>query len=637
MNYDGRRTSCTRVLMAVAAAVVALWAGGWADFLSEKPPGAEAQRIVDQFSGVRPVTEPNIPIPGVYKEPPQIIEQLVGGKPEFKLFYSCNYHTSDELKQVVYDQFATVIFDEKGKSTRQVDYTVSSVAATNQLIVRCPNREDAEAVLEVLARADIAPVQVKIDCIISEVYADKTLDWQTTTLIQQLFGEDIWAGPAGQPFGMAVDELLKQPSLLPAFPGASLRELARAKMGLQIGYANEKYLALVDILESQGYLKILMNPSLEIVNGKTAKISQSQKVPLQRAYLSSGAVAQWVESKMEYEDVVDSLQITPHVFAQNYIGLETTIVLGSKLTPEGVKQLPIITKKQIDNKENRIRQGESLVIGGMRKSEKRDVIRGVPFLKDIPIIGILFSGRDFEERVVETIFILTPTISTSGRPNEEVIEEVRRKHEPSSDSKTLPEGIMDPFGFKAREREQQRKTDEAEQARLQAEAKGAEARHAVREAQVLAGRAETQVQLATADASRVKADAEKLVVEAKTSQEKAAAAAKQAQDQLETVKAALDKAKADAQTAQAEIERLKAQVKEAEQKAAAAEKQAQAEIPKATTEAETESSEKPEQESQQNQAGAANSQSTTAEAPAGKNKVDPTGPKQGEQAAKAGS
>ncbi len=639
MNYDGRRTSCTPVLMAVAAGVVALWAGGWAEFLSEKPPGVEAQRIVDQLSGVRPVTEPNITVPGVYKEPPRIVEQLVGGKPEFKLFYFCNYHTSDALRQVVHEQFATMIFDEKGKSSRQADYTVSAMPATNQLIVRCPNREDVEAVLELLQHVDVPPTQVKIDCVISEVYADKTLDWQTSTLIQELFGESIWAGPAGQPFGMDVSQLLQEvyaSGIQPAFPGASLREIARSKMGLQMGYAGEKFLTLVDILESQGYLKILMNPTLEVVNGKTAKISSIQKVPLQRITVER---PDWhyLSTQTQYEDVVDSLEITPHVFADNYIGLETNILLGSKLTPEGVKQLPIITKKQIDNKENRIRRGESLVIGGIRKSEKRDVVRGVPFLKDIPILGILFSGRDFEERVVETIFILTPTISTGGRPNEEVIEEVRRKHDPSSESRTLSEGITDPFGFKAREREQQRKTDEAEQARLRAQAETAEARHVAREAHVLAERAETQVQLATADASRVKADAEDLVVEAKASQEKAAAAAKQAQDQLETVKAALEKAKTDAQAAQAEIERLKAQVKEAEAKAAAAEKQTQTEIPKVTTEGETENSEKPKQESQQSRAGAADSQNTAGKAATGKNRADPIRPKQGEQTANAGA
>jgi type II secretory pathway component GspD/PulD (secretin) len=99
------------------------------------------------------------------------------------------------------------------------------------------------------------------------------------------------------------------------------------------------------------------------------------------------------------------------------------------LTPEGVKQLPIITKKEIENKENRIRPGESLVIGGIRKTEKRDVVRGVPLFQDIPLLGFLFSGRDFEERAVETIFVLTPTISTGGVPTQQVVAEIEKKHQ----------------------------------------------------------------------------------------------------------------------------------------------------------------------------------------------------------------
>jgi len=360
----------------------------------------------------------------------------------------------------VHEQFATKLFDKKGKETKLVDYTVTSVAPTNQLIVRCPTKEDADAVLELLEMVDVPPIQVKISCIISEVYADRTLDWQTTLQIEELFGEQIWVGPAGQKFGTTVSDLLIEGDWLPAFPGASLRELARAKMGLKMGYwETDKYLALVDLLESQGYLKILMNPTLQSINGKPAKVSSLQHVPLQETYMKS-PLAEWVETRIEYKDVIDSLEITPHVFADG-IGLETTIVLGSKLTPEGVKQLPIVTTKEIENTENRIRLGESLVIGGIRKSEKRDVIRGVPFLKDIPVLGILFSGKDFEERVVETIFILTPTISTGGIPREEMIEEVRSKHEPPS-AGALHEAIMDPFGFKAREKEQQRKADESE-------------------------------------------------------------------------------------------------------------------------------------------------------------------------------
>jgi hypothetical protein len=611
MDYGGHKLSRSRIAGAIAAVMALLWVGGCEGFFAQESAGVQSESIIKELSRIRPVAEPNIPIPDVYKEPPQIREQIVGGKPEFKLFYFCNYHTSDELKQVVHDQFATKVFEKPDKPPAVVpDYTVTSVPATNQLIVRCPYKEDVEAVLELLRYVDVSPIQVKIDCIISEVYADKTLDWSTSLEVEELFGEQIWAGPSGQPFGMAVDELLKQPSLLPAFPGAAMRELARAKMGLQVGYANDKYLALVDILESHGYLKVLMNPSLEVVNGKTAKVSSSQKVPLQRAYLSSGAVAQWVESKMEYEDVVDSLQITPHVFAQNYIGLETTIILGSKLTPEGVKQLPIITKKEINNKENRIRQGESLVIGGMRKSERRDVRRGLPFLKDLPIIGILFSGSDFEERVVETVFILTPSISTGGKPNGEMVEDLQRKHEPAKQTGELSDTLNDPFGVEASKKEQERKADQAEQSRLAAEAEKAEARHAVREAGVRTERAETQAQRATAEVSNVRTDSQKLIAQAKTTEEKAVADAKQAQGELEKAKAELAKAKTDTQTAQAEIEKLKEQVKQAEQKAAAAEKRAQPET------------QKPKAQDQPAQAEAKNSQTETGKADSGQSKQD---------------
>lgn len=188
---------------------------------------------------------------------------------------------------------------------------------------------------------------------------------------------------------------------------------------------------LIDLLESRGYLKILMEETLEVVNGGTATISSSQKVPLERTTMRSTR-SDYLETKTIYEEVIDSLKITAHVYSDGYIGLETDVTLGSKNTPEGVKQVPIITKKVIKNKENRIRQGESLVIGGIRKTEEYAVVRGVPILKDLPLIGFLFSSEDTESRAVETIFILTPTISTDGRPTEEVMKNIQIIHDPES-------------------------------------------------------------------------------------------------------------------------------------------------------------------------------------------------------------
>ena len=330
------------------------------------------------------------------------------------------------MKQIINEQFATKLFDEKGKSANVNDYTVTANPATNQLIVRCPLEADIDAVMEIIKEIDIPPIQVRIDCMVSELYADLTVDRETSMAIKNLFGEGITLG--GQENNGDL-----------AFPGAELRDPARAKFGLKVGVNQDHFKALVDILVSRGYMKILMNPSLEIVNGETAKIQSKQHQPLQQITVQSGGYGgvPVLSTQTEYYEVIDSLQITPHVYAEGYIGMETSAQIAAYLTPEGIKQTPIVTERTITNKDNRIRLGESLVIGGIRKSEKRDVIRGVPILKDIPLLNLLFSGRDFEERATEVIFILTPSISTKGKPNKDMVEMLKDRHA-SPASRSLP-------------------------------------------------------------------------------------------------------------------------------------------------------------------------------------------------------
>jgi type II secretory pathway component GspD/PulD (secretin) len=423
-------------LIKAGVLIVALWMGGWGSIFAQTDTEHEAEQTLSDLK-IDLTPDPNVAMPEIYRTPPQITKQTVGGTDEWKLFYFCRYHTSDELQKIIHEQFATKLFEKPDKPpTVTPDYTVSSNPATNQLIVRCPLKEDAEAVLQTLEHVDVPPIQVKIECLVSEVYADMTFDRETTLAIDNLFGEKVVMSPAGTTFGADVRQLVQEDKYLPAFPGASLREVARSRMGLNIGYlsadkAGHAFTLLIDLLESRGYLKILMNPTLEVVNGGTASVSSQQKVPLDRTTMRS-TISDYLETKTEYVDVIDSLKITAHVFADGYISLETDVMLGSKNTPEGVKQIPIITKKEIQNKQNRIRQGESLVIGGMRKNEEFAVVRGIPILKDIPIIGFLFSSEDTENRAVETIFILTPTISTDGRPTQEVMKQVQQIHQPDS-------------------------------------------------------------------------------------------------------------------------------------------------------------------------------------------------------------
>lgn len=202
-----------------------------------------------------------------------------------------------------------------------------------------------------------------------------------------------------------------------------MRSIGRSDIGLKASISREKFTALIDLLESRGYAKVLMRPTVEVVNGKTARIQIKERIPIHEKILSGNTVIDTVK----YQDIMDFLEVTPHVYSDGTIGLRTSIGISSK-SPNGVEQVPIITDLQITNEENRIRKGQSLVIGGVIKTERISVIRGVPLLKDIPGLGILFSGKDFEDRVKEILFILTPSISSNGTEYVELMEDIRQKH-----------------------------------------------------------------------------------------------------------------------------------------------------------------------------------------------------------------
>jgi hypothetical protein len=410
-------------------------------------------------------------------------------------------------------------------------------------------------VLEVLTLADIPPVQVKIECIVSELYADKTMDWETTVLIENLFGENVFLG----------GKLDDSGGVLPAFPGAALRDPARSLFGLNAGYVDifndpgHRVAAVVDLLESKGYLKILMNPTLEVLNGQTAKVSSQEHLPLQETFIRS-TDSDFFETKTEYYDVVDSLQITPHVFADGYISLDTEIVMGARSIPEGVKQVPVVTERRISNKENRIREGDSLLIGGIRKIEERSVIRGVPFLKDIPLINTLFSSKDSEERAVETLFILTPTISGGGIPEKEMMKRVRKRRASPEYDYGWEEVFKDPLGFNAYTDHVEGQAAEAEYERFKAELDKAAAQEEVEKVKDELLKAAEQVITEKAKAGRAQSKARKAQQEAEEAKQAFLNAQKEtekADDSVDADEEVSSEEKKDSKTEQSKEEKPK--------------------------------------------------------------------------------
>ena len=568
--YHAQRIVCGLIVIAM------LFVCGCGDFFAEKPIEIQSQLMLNDISRIEENTAITNPLPEMYRGPAKRVKVKNG----VKLFYFTKHHSVDNLAELVATQFADMT-SKDGKTMYAPHYIVSGNAATNQLIVNCPNDTEADEVLEFITMVDVPPIQVNIDCLVIERFADITKDWESTIFIENFLGEGITLG--GKTKIVEFPDGTFEEALLPTFPGASLRESKRSTFGLDIGFwqnqgiAGHQIRAAVDLLVSRGYLKILMNPVLETVNGQKATIISKEYAPIQKIVTQEGSTI-LPYSLTDYVWVEDTLEVTPHVFADGSIGLETVIKIGSKSKPEGVVQVSIITERSIDIKENRIAPGKSLIIAGIKKTEERAVIRGVPFFKDLPLIGILFSSKDFEEKATEVIFILTPSISSGGIEYAEMIEKVREKQAPPEYEMGLKEILTDPFGPSTYLEQIEKQASEAEVERCNAQIEKDQALEETSQMKYELIETGKQVEQARQQAEKAKQDAEK-----------AHADADKAKYDIQKAMGETEKAKADAEGAKAEIEKARAEVEKAKaetEKARAETKKAKAEAEKAKAEAE---------------------------------------------------
>jgi hypothetical protein len=582
-NHSRQMTPWTAVLGWVMVSLL----NGCGDFLATKPTEVESKVLLDELSQVRESLYIQNPLPEVYRQPPVRVT-VAGG---VKLFYFTRQHPVKQLAELVQQQF---------------DIKVIQNPSTNQLVLFCADAMQADQVLQYLEKVDVPPVQVNIDCLILERFGDITMDWETSILAQNLFGEEVTVGeklgtffshtsggnsyavkngvtfplPAGDYSGYQSGQLL---ALEPAFPGASLREPDRANMGMDFGYWIDKdkpghqVRGIVDLLVSRGYLKILMNPQIETINAQQARVSIKDYAPIEKLEMGKGGASD-AYNITEYMWVEDTLTVTPHVYADGSIGLKTNIKIGSRSKPEGVVQRPIITERSIAVEENRIKPGYSLIIGGMRKTEKRDVIRGVPILKDIPILGIFFSSRDFEEKGTEIVFIMTPSISSGSQDHRELVDEIRTRFADPDVKQDLGDVLTDPLGSKTYSSILQKEAVQAENTRIKAELLRQEAANkaiaekqfadnAAQEAQNLrqeAGRLETEAAKESAKADKASEQAKN--AETVTAQERSKAAELESQKQ---------KAFEEAEKARRAFQEAQTAAVQAEQKAAQQEQRAQ--------------------------------------------------------------
>ncbi|NWF76024.1 MAG: type IV pilus secretin PilQ [Nitrospirae bacterium] len=156
-------------------------------------------------------------------------------------------------------------------------------------------------------------------------------------------------------------------------------------------------------IETVGKGKVISNPKILTIDNGKAKILQGKSIPVRRL-TTEGTVS------TEFKDVTLELVVTPHITPDGSISMELNLK-KEELDPSvpSVEGVPGTDKKEA-NTNVIIKDGETVVIGGMYKIQTSEQDSGVPGLMNIPILGWLFKNRLNQSNTSELLIFITPRI-----------------------------------------------------------------------------------------------------------------------------------------------------------------------------------------------------------------------------------
>ena len=169
-----------------------------------------------------------------------------------------------------------------------------------------------------------------------------------------------------------------------------------------------RFNATLNALFANGKAKILATPRIITVPGKEASIFIGDHIPVLTEKIEHGVTV----NTTEYVDAGIKLTYTPLVSEDDMI---TSAVHTEVSTPTLVSEIKNykITSRTADTYV-RMRNGETLIIGGLINEEEQKNIQKIPFLSNIPILGELFKNRSTTKNKTEVMMILTPHITEAG-------------------------------------------------------------------------------------------------------------------------------------------------------------------------------------------------------------------------------
>jgi type IV pilus assembly protein PilQ len=215
-------------------------------------------------------------------------------------------------------------------------------------------------------------------------------------------------------------------AVTPPFPGAPIG-LGGTVSVIQNNLGGLRNVAsILEAAENEGNIRIISRPSVVTLNNITSTI-RSERI-LRIALPSSTNIATGTGSSAAGAAVATEkvpvgiiLTVTPQVSSDGYvlmnINVKSSTVAPGTVTSGTAGVIPFdeLNREAVANV--LVRDGETIVIGGILKDTSQDSESGVPYLKDIPVLGWLFKNQRLQKDFEELMVFITPRLTSAGSTN----------------------------------------------------------------------------------------------------------------------------------------------------------------------------------------------------------------------------
>ena len=180
---------------------------------------------------------------------------------------------------------------------------------------------------------------------------------------------------------------------------------------LGLALLGEDYLVDLELsaAQAEGRGEVISSPRVITANQKEASIRQGVEIPYQESS-SSGATS------TQFKEAVLSLTVTPQITPDDRIILDLTVTkdsVGQVVSDERGGSIPSIDTREVVT-QVLVNNGQTVVLGGVYETEEGQRVSKVPFLGDIPGVGVLFRSTRTVSRKSELLIFVTPKILKEG-------------------------------------------------------------------------------------------------------------------------------------------------------------------------------------------------------------------------------